>query len=377
MIPLRILHAVSSPDSDEAQAARPVLDDLAKLGHDSAWLCPGSHPERAADGRTIISFASGSPLGGHGWHWWRWWRSERTATVRRIATWAPDLIHVDALTQLATAIDVGRRLGLSLITTLQQGEEPYAARRLRDPLVTWVLVPSEHHRAEMVGRLGVARDRIAILPTGVAVTAVAADGTDSGPWIAGVVAGHDVPALKLWLRALAEVQEAGLPVQGRILVGTPAQQVRLQELAGETGATVTVQLGGNLIAFIAGLDVLVLPSTREAPAVYALTAMANGKPLLALTTGGLPELVRDGRTALLIEPGNRDGLADGLRQLHDRTLRRTMGEAARTMAAERYAAPLVAEAMLAVYRAALGDPGSGAKAEVTTAWRRMTESRSR
>ena len=47
------------------------------------------------------------------------------------------------------------------------------------------------------------------------------------------------------------------------------------------------------------------------------------------------------------------------------------------MAAERYAAPLVAEAMLAVYRAALGDPGSGAKAEVTTAWRRMTESRSR
>ena len=73
----------------------------------------------------------------------------------------------------------------------------------------------------------------------------------------------------------------------------------------------------------------------------------------------------------------RQGLADGLRQLHERTFRQALGEAARTLAQERYGAGLVAETLLVVYRAALGDSGSGAKAEITTAWRRMTGSRSR
>ncbi len=365
MIPLRILHAVSSPSSDEAQAVRPVLEVLASLGHDSAWLCPGNHPERAADGRTTICFSPGR---------WRWWRSENTATVRRVAAWTPDLLQVDSLSQLSTSIDIGRRLGLSLIAAQQHGEEPYAARRLRDPLVAWVLVPSEHHRAEAVGRLGVARDRIAILPAGVTVLSAAATTPDPGHWTAGVVAGRDLPALQRWLKALAEVQDAGLPIHGRILT-TAAEQQRITELVRDSAATATVQPDLNVAAFIAGLDVLVLPSTRESPTMYALTAMAQGKPLLALTSAGLPELVRDGQTALLLEPGNRDGLADGLRQLHDRSLRANLGAAARVMAEKRYAAPLVAEATLAVYRAALGDPGSGAKAEVTTAWRRMTESR--
>ena len=368
MIPLRILHAVSSPDCDEAQALRPVIDLLAVHGHVSAWLCPGTHPEQAADGRTIISFTTGR---------WRWWRSERTAVTRRVAAWTPDLLQVDGLSQLGYAIDVGRRLGLSLVATQQHSEEPYAARRLRDPLVAWMLVPSEHHRAEAVGRLGVARDRIAILPTGVTVAPTAELSDDPGHWTVGVIADRDITALKRWLLALAEVQEAGLPVRCAILARTPELQAKVAELARDAVATVTIRPDQSLTEFITSLDVLVLPSAREAPASYTLTAMANGKPLLALSTAGLPELVRDGQTALLVEPSNRDGLADGLRQLHERSLRLSMGTAARTMATERYAAPLVAEATLAVYRAALGDLTSGAKAEVTTAWKRMTESRSR
>lgn len=368
MIPLRVLHAVSSPDCDEAQALRPVIDLLATQGHESAWLCPGSHPERATDGRTIICYTTGR---------WRWWRSEQAAVTRRVAAWTPDLLQVDGLSQLSPAIDIGRRLGLSLVTTQHHTDEPYAARRLRDPLVAWVLVPSEHHRAEAVGRLGVARDRIAILPTGVVVVPTNEPVDDPGHWTVGVIADRDVAALKRWLIALAEVQNAGLPVRCAVLARTPELQAKVEDFARGASAAITSRSGSSVVEFIASLDVVCLPSTREAPAMYALTAMANGKPLLAMTTAGLPELVRDGQTAILVEPINRDGLADGLRQLHERSLRLSMGRAARSMAAERYAAPLVAEATLAVYRAALGDLTAGAKAEVTTAWRRMTESRIR
>lgn len=377
MIPLRILHAVPNPHALELQAALPVLTALTALGHQSALLMPRSvdhaldqqpskgHPLPVGTPIETLTFTTG---------WWRWLRSERRTTVQTVAAWTPDLIHVHGVANLNTSIDIAKRLGLSVVVTLHQAEEPYAARRLRDPLVAWVLVPTEHHRAHCLSRIGLTRDRVAIAPLGVDMQPPPTASSLASAWTIGCIDPLERPALRRWYTAVAEIQNAGLPLVARLYTANPPQA---RELAAETGAHVTVTHEGSIAQFIAECDALAIPGTRESHPLLALSAMAAGKPIIAVAAGGLPELVRDGQTAVMVAAGNADVLADAMRQLHDRALRQQMGDASRTFAHERYRADIVADTLAAVYRSALGDPGAGDKAEITTAWRRLTEKRLR
>ena len=76
--------------------------------------------------------------------------------------------------------------------------------------------------------------------------------------------------------------------------------------------------------------VVVLPSYREGLPLCVLEAMAHGRPVVATRVGGIPELVEDGVTGFLVEPGDVAGLRVALeRLLADPMLRRRMGREAR------------------------------------------------
>ena len=75
---------------------------------------------------------------------------------------------------------------------------------------------------------------------------------------------------------------------------------------------------------------LVLPSHSEGRPNVVLEAQACGLPVVATCVGGTPELIRDGETGLLVEPGAVIQLREALQTLHDDGLRRVqMGEQAR------------------------------------------------
>ena len=365
MIPLRILHLVPDPLDWTAQAAEPVLTALAQDGHESAWCCPLPH-QPDPGGRTCIGYQPG---------WWRWWRRERSAAAARAAQWTPDLLHVHALGQLSTGLDLARTLGLAVVVSVHHSAEAHSARRLRDPLVAWVLVPTEHHRAHFLSRVGLPRDRLAILPSGVAVAAEPTSYATTSAWSVGHVVSSDLKATRRWLQAIADIQRSGLPLAALALVRDDAAETAVRTAAAEIGAEVGYQRGQLLRDFLTAVDVLALPSLGEVPDVLPLTALALGRPVVGFANGSLPELVRDGETGILLAPDDIDGLGQALRQLHARDRRHEFARASREVARTRYAAEPVAEATLAVYRAVLGGPGSGAKVEITSAWRRVTETR--
>ena len=61
-----------------------------------------------------------------------------------------------------------------------------------------------------------------------------------------------------------------------------------------------------------------------------MEAMSSGIPVVPSRLSGIPELVDDGRTGLLVPPGDAEGLAEALRRLaNDRDLRTRLGEAGR------------------------------------------------
>lgn len=84
-------------------------------------------------------------------------------------------------------------------------------------------------------------------------------------------------------------------------------------------------------------DICVVPSLKEAFGLTALEAMASGRPAIATNVGGVPEMIEDGVTGLLVPPGDEEALSRALEQLlADPSAAASLGAAARRRVAERF-----------------------------------------
>jgi glycosyltransferase involved in cell wall biosynthesis len=88
---------------------------------------------------------------------------------------------------------------------------------------------------------------------------------------------------------------------------------------------------------MAALDVFVLPSFSETFGLVVVEAMAMERPIIATNAGGLPEIITNGKTGLLIEPRNATAVARAIHSiLSDSALRLSLGHFAREEALKRY-----------------------------------------
>ncbi|MFV0444886.1 MAG: glycosyltransferase family 4 protein [Planctomycetaceae bacterium] len=91
-------------------------------------------------------------------------------------------------------------------------------------------------------------------------------------------------------------------------------------------------------------DVSVLPSFLEATSITGLESMAAGLPLVGTRVGGIPAIVEDERTGLLVPPGDPASLASAInRLLWQPELRQRLGDAARARVISEFAWPVIAE----------------------------------
>jgi glycosyltransferase involved in cell wall biosynthesis len=125
-----------------------------------------------------------------------------------------------------------------------------------------------------------------------------------------------------------------------VVVGDGPERAQLEALAGQLGLADRVHLAGHqqdVRPWLAALDVLVLSSDWEGMPNALLEAMAAGLPIVATAVGGVPEVVVDGATGLLVPPGDPSALAEAItRLLRDPDLRRTMGQAGRARVERRF-----------------------------------------
>ena len=111
----------------------------------------------------------------------------------------------------------------------------------------------------------------------------------------------------------------------------------------------------------ANCSMVVLPYIEASQSGVIPIAYAFEKPVIATRIGGLPDMVDDGRTGLLVPPGDVDSLAEAmLRLLRDRTARIEMGRAGKRKLGDECAASIVVPATLDVYRQAIRDRGHAA-----------------
>lgn len=125
-----------------------------------------------------------------------------------------------------------------------------------------------------------------------------------------------------------------------VLVGDGEDRELLTALAAHHGLADRVLFAGprlDVPALMAALDVFVLPSYWEGMPISLLEAMAAGKPVIASRVNGSAEAIADGKTGLLVPPGDAPALGAAIcRILGDPALAARIGEAARREVNERY-----------------------------------------
>jgi glycosyltransferase involved in cell wall biosynthesis len=158
--------------------------------------------------------------------------------------------------------------------------------------------------------------------------------------------------------ALLEGPAAGLPLR---VVGAGPEEAALRRLAEELGVAGRVRWDGQVSqAELAGryrrAAALVVPGRDEGLGLAAVEGQLSGAPVVAAASGGLLDVVADGRTGRTFPPGDPAALARAVESvLADRDATARMASAARDQAAARFGPAGAARAYAAVYAEAIAD----------------------
>ena len=158
--------------------------------------------------------------------------------------------------------------------------------------------------------------------------------------------------------ALLDGPAAGLPLR---VVGGGPEAAALRRLAGELGVAGRVRWDGQISkAELAGryrrAAALVVPGRDEGLGLVAVEGQLSGAPVVAAASGGLIDVVADGRTGRTFPPGEPAALARAVESvLADRDATARMTRAAREEAAARFGCVGAASAYAAVYAEAIAD----------------------
>lgn len=161
------------------------------------------------------------------------------------------------------------------------------------------------------------------------------------------------------IRAVAAIREEFPDIRLLIIGRDDRQAMRtsfteeLTTLAGTLGVSEHVIFTGHrtdMAALMAACDVFALPSLEEPFGLVFLEAMAMKKPVIALDSGGAPEVVEHGKSGLLSAAGDGQALASNLRMvLRDAPLRARMGEHGRRAVEARFTPQRMADDTARMY----------------------------
>ncbi len=141
-----------------------------------------------------------------------------------------------------------------------------------------------------------------------------------------------------------------------IVLGDGELRVQLQHQIHERRLDKHVILAGfrhDVMSFHRSFDLFVLSSVTEGLGTSLLDAMAASKAIVATTAGGIPEVVSEGDTGLLVPPRDSSALADAIvRLLKDRDLSREMGRRAFERVQSQFSAGRMVDETLTAYATA-------------------------
>jgi len=139
---------------------------------------------------------------------------------------------------------------------------------------------------------------------------------------------------------------------------TEGDLASVRELATATGADDYIRFLGrrdDALAFTAACEVYANPADVEGLPVTILEALALGRPVVATSVGGVPSIISDGKTGILVPPGDPEAIATGLAWMLDHPREaEQLGATGKALVNERYGLERMVRETEAVYEEVLG-----------------------
>ncbi len=204
-------------------------------------------------------------------------------------------------------------------------------------------------------------DRIHVVRCGIDPVAFSSDGPRQGGGLPHLLCVGRLVHLKgqsLLIEALAELRQRGADAR-LTLVGDGPKRPQLEQLGRRLGVADRVHFAGAIGQdairdVYRSADLFCLPSLAEGLPVVLMEAMAFELPVVSTRIMGIPELVEEGRTGLLVTPGRLDELTDALERLiADPDLGARLGRAGREKVLEEFDVDRSARQLREIFASAL------------------------
>lgn len=295
------------------------------------------------------------------------------ALVRHhLAEMGPDILHTHLQYSDLLGGIAARILGIPAVSTLHVMDARATVRdRVRGRLATGVrrryhrrvIAVSEHLRGSYLATAADRPEHVVTVHNGISARTAPGMGAalrselgfspeESLVVVVGVLRpgkGHDL--------AVAAVEEvrAEMPEVRLLIAGEGPTRAEVERLAARLeGAAVLAGHRDDVMAVLDAADVLLHPTRADAFPTVLLQALAAGVPIVASRVEGIPEIVEDGRTGLLVPPPlTSSAFADRLRRLlRDPGLRHALAKRGPERFENEFTANLWAQRLRAVYERA-------------------------
>jgi colanic acid/amylovoran biosynthesis glycosyltransferase len=160
--------------------------------------------------------------------------------------------------------------------------------------------------------------------------------------------------VQMLVDAVGELRSEGTEVE-LVLVGSGPLQDSLRARVAQLGLGEDIKFAGavgqdDMAGYYARADAFCLPSFAEGVPVVLMEAMATGRPVIASRITGIPELVEDGVSGLLVPPGNLGHLTKALAELAGSPARRqSLGQAGRARVEQEFDAEKCAAELATIF----------------------------
>jgi glycosyltransferase involved in cell wall biosynthesis len=369
-------------------AARYTVDIARRMGaagHDVVFVCsPGDPAGTMLEGSCVR--VCPTPMGmAIGWHaelgwlnnllfladlWMNPLRRGFERHVRALQNEKPfDVIHVQFIKERLWIGRIARALGVPVVWTVHSPLEPWMKRGLVATVTRTEAVSVRRviavcrATADDLQAFGLPSEKIKVVYNGLDVAEYAGGSREATRKDLAVrdelmvlvpARPHKEKGIDVLLDAVAVITATGFSI--RVFVAGESRRREDYALrAAQRGLDHAVSFLGHrqdMSNLYAGADVVCLPSAYEGLPYAISEAMAAGLPVVATAVGGVPEMVVDGVTGILVPVGDHDRLAEALRELDDPALRDRMGRAGYRRAAALFSWESMVAGTQAVYAAA-------------------------
>ena len=298
----------------------------------------------------------------------------RPAAVRAlhdvIAAVRPAVIHVNDIWWVPQTLRAVAGLpAVPIVAHVRQEIEPPKVRRYELEQAGLVF-PVSRQIQRSLEKGGVRPERLQTLYSGLDMTRVMdqKSGLDArrrfgipaeAPVLGTVANLFERKGYEVMIEALPMIVNAS-PAVHYLIVGSgdAAYEARLKAMVEILGLESRVHFAGfqeSVYPCLAAMDLYVHPALMEGFGIAVLEAMAMRKPVVATATGGLPEIVQEGETGMLVPPGDADALAKAVSSLlQDPARCRQLGEAGRTRVAAHFTVEAMMDQLVSGYESLLG-----------------------